>query len=54
MHPPPWRGTPLAFHMERCSSHLVHEEHLNAPSMETFSVGNGVVEKMWVELLKRS
>jgi hypothetical protein len=51
---PPWRNTPLAFHKERCTSHQVHEEHLDAPSMATYTEGNGVVEKMWVALLKRS
>ena len=53
-NPPPWRGAPLAFHKERCTSHLVHEEHFDALSMATFSEGNGVVEKMCVSLLKRS
>ena len=52
--PTPWRKTPLAFHKERCSSPLVQEEHLDAPSMAMFSEGNGVVEKMWVVLLNRS
>jgi hypothetical protein len=52
--PTPWRVASPAFHKERCSSHRVHEEHFDAPSMATFSDGNGVVEKMCVSLLKRS
>ena len=50
--PSPWRGAPLAFHREHCSSHQVQEEHLDASSLATLSEGDGLVEEMCVDPLK--